>query len=204
MVLKGDPSVSGGDAKQREVWLGQELSAAARRPPKPVFGASPAALARLECSMDRLLRTCTRGAASFFHQLVAPAWLKTFLGRPPVRVEELTAWELKGEYVPDQRRLTLDEVAAALGVAAEPCPSGVAAVVPIGRCWPMGFSWSSAVALSFNVNCCRLSGFTDDAFLADERGIPRADTEVVAVAADDINVFQPAPRAMPSSAVPLG
>ncbi len=88
VVRKGDAAAGGENVRQREVWMGQELSEAACRPPKPIFGASPAALARLESSDDRPLRTCTRDAANFFHQLAAPAWLQPFLSRPQVRVAE--------------------------------------------------------------------------------------------------------------------
>ncbi len=31
------------------------------------------------------------------------------------------------------------------------CPDGNVWLSPVGCCWPMGFSWSSAVAQNFNV-----------------------------------------------------
>ncbi len=42
--------------------------------------------------------------------------MKTFWGRPAVRVAELTTWDLRGEHHPDQGRLTVEEAAVALGI----------------------------------------------------------------------------------------
>ena len=54
----------------------------------------------------------------------------------------------------------------------------------------MGFGWSSYVAQSTMVSSCLQAGFQEEAFLSDERLMLPSSTQVLAVATDDVNLFE--------------
>ena len=67
------------------------------------------------------------------------------------------------------------------------CPAD-AVVHPCGTTWAMGFSWSSFVAQSTLLHCCRRAGLTDKHMLADDLLPPRGRV-AHALATDDAMVF---------------
>ena len=78
-----------GGRRQRAVWHGRRVSAAAQAPPKPRHLASPTALAVLECPQHGHIRCSKRDASCWFDQLSLPSELQRWMGRLPVTVEEL-------------------------------------------------------------------------------------------------------------------
>ena len=59
----------------------------------------------------------------------------------------------------------------------------------VSRVWCMGFAWSSFVAQSTLLACCRASGLDDSLCLCDQRPSPLANVEAYAVATDDVMHF---------------
>ena len=53
----------------------------------------------------------------------------------------------------------------------------------------MGFAWSSFVAQSTLLACCRGGGFSDSICMSDERPIPSDAIEAYALATDDVMHF---------------
>eukprot|EP00435_Cladocopium_sp_Y103_P036362 s3897_g9.t1 len=78
-----------GTQKARAVWHGKRVSQAALQPPDPRHLASPTALLHLEASSDSTIRFCKRDARCWFDQLLLPAPLRKYMGRPAVSVPEL-------------------------------------------------------------------------------------------------------------------
>ena len=74
--------------RQREVWNGSRISSLAARPPMPPRLANPCALAELIFSDDVPLVASSRDAEVFFNQLLAPEYLRPFLGKAPLRVKD--------------------------------------------------------------------------------------------------------------------
>jgi hypothetical protein len=150
-----------GSGRLREVWNGRSITEAAARPPKPPLQANPAALAELEASAERPLWMSGRDARVFFDQLMAPTELRRWFGRPAVALAELARGELF---------LTLDELDRFVGDHRSLAPSF--RLTPVSTAWPMGFGWSSFVAQSFMVSCCRDAGFSDSQMLTEEGKLP--------------------------------
>ena len=63
-------------------------------------------------------------------------------------------------------------------------------VIPLCNTFPMGFGWSSYAAQSTMLAACRRIGYGDDHFLTGERVLPASQDVRVAIATDDINVFE--------------
>ena len=62
-------------------------------------------------------------------------------------------------------------------------------IYPVSCCWPMGFSWSSFIAQSHLLACCRAAGLSESMALADNRPSPLAMSEVFSLATDDVMHF---------------
>ena len=60
---------------------------------------------------------------------------------------------------------------------------------PVSRVWCMGFAWSSFVAQSTLLACCRSAGFRDSVCLCNERPTPDETSEAYALATDDVMHF---------------
>ncbi len=172
--------------RQREVWHGTVVSGAAATPPPPPCIASPAALVDLEGSVDRPVLLSKKDAKCYFDQLQLPEHLRPFFGRPSLRVHEL----IRHSRLPlaDLRRL-LAPVMASLGCPWDELLRLDPAVFPVSRCWPMGFSWSSFVAQSHLLSCCREAGLSEAMALADNRPSPLSMGEVFSLATDDVMHF---------------
>jgi hypothetical protein len=161
-VAKGSVFAAGktGKDRLREIWDGGRLSAEARPPPKPPWLISPTSLAHLEATPTRPIWLSKKDGSCFFDQLMLPAQLCNFMGRPEVRVDELIGVEA----------MTLEEILSHLPDAErENVP---VTVTLVNRTWAMGFAWSSFVAQSVMTGCCLQTGIDSDCFLADEKKHP--------------------------------
>ena len=117
--------------RQREVWHGSRVSAAAAKPPCPRHLASPSAFKGMQLLPGRRLSVTKRDGRCFFDQLALPGYLQPFMGRPSVTRDELV-----------DAGLSEHEFANAIGVAV----GGNERLWPLSRVLGMGFSWSSFIA----------------------------------------------------------
>ena len=165
-----------GGKRQRAVWHGRRVSAAARPPPKPRHLASPTALTYLECRPGKQLRCSKRDASCWFDQLRLPSELRRWMGRPRVSLHELL----------HTGGMTVEEVKACL----LPGESGQAtSFYPVSLTWPMGFAWSSYVAQEFLLNTCGAAGLAESRILSCEAITPLSFNLVFAAATDDVMIF---------------
>ena len=61
-----------------------------------------------------------------------------------------------------------------------------AILYPVNTTWPMGFSWSSAVAQDCTLQTCLDAGISLDAIMSPEHPMPGKQGELAAVATDDV------------------
>ena len=164
---------------QREVWHGRYVSSLAPTPPKPSHQPTPACLLDLEVSKENPMYFSKRDAVSYFDCLAAPAYMREWFGRPALRIGELLdavdglTLEALAEYVDGPLRSPLDPTTR---------------VYPTACCWPMGFSWSSAVGQDVMLYQVRAAGMTDANLLADDKPAPDFGKieECHAVCTDDV------------------
>ena len=162
--------------RQRAVWHGTLVSEASSKPVKPRRLANPAALLALDWPAGTRIRWSKRDAASFFDTLVCPAGLTTWFGRPPVTVAELLR---SGELsYADIRHSVVDD--EALGDL-----PGTLELFPCSRVWPMGYSWSSAVAQDTSLGLLRSGGFLEEQVICVEEPPPKDQHERLFVLTDD-------------------
>lgn len=180
----------GTTARQREVWNGGPLSTVTAEPPPPPSMANPSASVVLECSDDMPLWLSTRDGAAFFDQLRLPEELREYVARPSVRIDELCSGDYKGGVHPDQGPMTSAEIATFCTDPLVDTSRGDLTVWPCSTVWPMGHSWSSSIAQHTMVGTCKRAGLSSDQFLAGELTLPDAFAPAVAVATDDINLFE--------------
>ena len=90
----------------------------------------------------------------------------------------------------DARPFTLMDVGSYLvsGLGCDLC--GTTKCYPLANAWPMGHSWSSAIAQNVMTNTCVEAGLSVDNFLCDAGGLPSLRGHTVSVATDDIAVFE--------------
>jgi len=161
----------------REIWNGGKLSEAAARPLKPPHLANPTPLLNLTASREFPIRVYKRDARCYFDQLRTPDQVRPWLGRPALSVHDLLAYtdlswdELRGHWVGDAS-LTRSST-----------------VVPLCCSWPMGFAWSSYLAQSTLLGCCRRAGFGPARMLALDLPTPSHQEAVLALATDDVALF---------------
>ena len=63
-------------------------------------------------------------------------------------------------------------------------------LIPLNNSFPMGFGWSSYVAQATMVHTCVVSGFRHDQLLSSERALTHDGSPAIAIATDDVNMFQ--------------
>jgi hypothetical protein len=177
-----------GGNRLREIWNGSLLTAAAVPSLKPPLQACPASLATLEASDDRPQHVSCRDGKVFFDQLAAPASLRAFLGRPLVSVADLMNPPVCESGALSAAGLTANELEDLLQDG--PLEASDAFLVPLNNTWPMGFGWSSYVAQTTMVRACMNAGFHADQMLSSERALSSCINECVAIATDDVNLFQ--------------
>lgn len=168
-----------GGKRQRVVWHGRRVSAAAVRPPKPRHLASPTALTFLECKQGRQIRCSKRDASCWFDQLALPADLGRWMGRPRVSQRELCS--IGG--------MTVEEVQACLLPGDLLDASGLC---PVSLTWPMGFAWSSYIAQEFLLDVCRAADLDESSILSCETATPMSFELAFAAATDDVMIFSDA------------
>ena len=164
-----------GGKRQRVVWHGRRVSAAAARPPKPQHLASPTALTFLECKF----RCSKRDASCWFDQLALPAGLRRWMGRPKISQQELCS--IGG--------MTVEEVQACL-LPGELLDAS--RVCPVSLTWPMGFAWSSYIAQEFLLDVCRAADLDESRILSCEMATPMSFELAFAAATDDVMIFSDA------------
>ena len=68
-------------------------------------------------------------------------------------------------------------------------------VHPVSVVWPMGFSWSSAVAQASTVEICKRAGISEECFTCLESPVPFDQGELCGVATDDVILAHSCPKA---------
>ncbi|CAE7263216.1 unnamed protein product, partial [Symbiodinium necroappetens] len=159
--------------RQRKVWDGSCVSCRASRPPKPCRLANPASFLDLEIEPGSDVFFSKRDASTFFDALQAPAELQGWFAQPPVHVDELLAAGLSME---DVLRCCDDR---------PPTVTGDTKLFPVHTVWPMGFSWSSAVAQETTLALCRRAGIEECSVLSLDHALPACFDEACFVATDD-------------------
>ncbi len=117
--------------RQRQVWDGSSHSKATLVPPQPPWLGSPSSCGVFECSDDEPLWMSVRDGSCFFDQLSLPIPVRSFFAKPYIGVEELCDYEYKGGQLPEQARISSDELVDTPLV-------GSTVLYPVSTCWPMG------------------------------------------------------------------
>ena len=135
---------------------------------------TPSSFLDLEIDTGAEVFFSKRDAATFFDVLRAPDSLQPWFGQPPVQVAELLncglCLEDIGHFCKDLsfEGLRHDMV-----------------LYPVHAVWPMGFSWSSAVAQETTIAVCKKAGISESSILSLEHEPPASFDEVCFVATDD-------------------
>lgn len=182
VVKKSDGS------RLREIWNGGRLTKAALPSPKPPLQATPASLSTLEASDDRPLWASCRDGKVFFDQLRVPLALRPYFGRPAVSIAELLRPPPCESGAAQAEGMTRSEISDL--VLDGPPVDEDTYLIPVNNAWPMGFGWSSYVAQSVMVSSCLNAGFKEEVFLSDERLLLPTSHRCIAIATDDVNLFQ--------------
>ena len=164
---------------QREVWHGRYVSSVAPVPPKPRHQPTPSCLLDLEAGPSRPLYFSKRDAVSYFDSLVAPECVRDWFGRPSIMVHELLS--ILGSD-------SLDAVSGYIDIPHGSKVSHDTRLYPVACCWPMGFSWSSAVAQDTMLSQITAIGLDGRHLLADDKPAPNGNEvdEYCAVCTDDV------------------
>lgn len=169
-------AVTKSSGAQREVMSGSNVSRCAT-PPRPPHIANPSVFADIEVARTQRLHLSKRDARCYFDQLQLPHQIRPWFGRPSVTKRDLMTHsdisdEDLGEFAEVFRRMRPSDRAW-----------------PICNSWSMGFSWSSFVAQSKLLKCCRSIGLDDTKTLADDLLVPSCSSVTFALAADDVMLF---------------
>ena len=161
--------------RQRPVWNGSTLSEAAHAPPMPRRLANPACLPHIRVKCGDRLFFSKRDAASFFDALQAPTAMRSWFGCPGVKAGDLA--RTLGTSLSDLSCLCDDFEGGQLE------PNHV--VYPCITSWPMGFSWSSAIAQDVSVSALLATGLAEEYILSDLHPLPECHNELALIATDD-------------------
>ncbi|CAE7209507.1 unnamed protein product [Symbiodinium sp. CCMP2592] len=160
--------------RQRKIWDGSYLSERASRPPKPRRLANPSSFLDLEVAPGETLLFSKRDAATCFDTLTVPVELRSWFGQPPVRVKDLVA-----------AGLSFDEIHGMCDDVPVGDVKSSLQLFPVHCTWPMGFSWSSAVAQDTTVATCMQAGISEHNIISLDCDPPSCHDEVCFVATDD-------------------
>ena len=163
---------SGG--RQRKIWNGASVSQLAQVPPKPRRLANPSCFLDVDASAGERLYFSKRDAATFFDALKVPKALQKWFGQPAVQVRELVEAGMSLETI-----FSLCDDLPSRDVKADMW------LYPANVVWPMGFSWSSAVAQDTTLAVCARAGIREESILSPDHGPPQQQQELVFVATDD-------------------
>jgi hypothetical protein len=175
-------------SRLREIWNGGRLTDAAVPSLKPPLQATPASLTTLEASDDRPVWASCRDGRVFFDQLRVPDSLRPFLGRPMVAVADLQHPPSCESGAIADEGLTDEELSRF--VVDGPLNAGDTHVTPVSNTWPMGFGFSSYVAQCVMVSSCLDAGFAEKDILSAERLLLPGTDRALAIATDDVNLFE--------------
>ena len=166
-----------GSKKVREVWDGSRVSDVCVPPPPPPMLATPCSFPRIEVAHGKKLLLSKKDCRCFFDQLRLPEAVRLWTGRPPVGIDELI--QIGGmsrselvDLLPQFARLRTGDI-----------------FFPVSRVWCMGFAWSSFIAQSTLLACCRKAGLRDAMCICDSQPTPDVSTEAFALATDDVMHF---------------
>lgn len=160
--------------RQRKIWDGSRVSELAAKPPPPEQLANPSSFVDVEATNSRLFFS-KRDAANYFDALKVPCMLQPWFAQHPVSIEELQ--RVSG--------LTFVQLAGYIDDLGQHQISAADLFFPTNVVWPMGFSWSSAVAQSCTVSCVLAAGVDAAAILSADAPTPSEQHELCAVATDD-------------------
>ena len=166
----GKPSGS-----QRKIWDGSALSELATSPPKPRRLANPSSFLDLELSSGSTVLYSKRDASTYFDSLAVPQDMRPWFGQPPVAVEELV-----------EQGMTMEEIEQLCDDVPEASLVASSELFPVHSIWPMGFSWSSAVAQDTTIGMCIKAGISEDNIMSLDHKSPHNQDEVCFVATDDV------------------
>ncbi|CAE7040158.1 unnamed protein product [Symbiodinium sp. CCMP2592] len=161
------------NGRQRKIWNGASVSQLAQAPPKPRRLANPSCFLDVNASGDSLYFS-KRDAATFFDALKVPKALQRWFGQPAVQVRELVEAGMSLECI-----LSLCDDLPSRDVKADTW------LYPASVVWPMGFSWSSAVAQDTALAVCARAGIREESILSPDHTAPERQQELVFVATDD-------------------
>ena len=164
----------------RPIWDGGPVSELCQRPPAPRRLGNPASFLELLVRPGERLIMSKRDAASFFDVLKAPPEAQPWFCCPPLRAEEL-AQALGCELAELTKRY-------AVGAPPNTLP-GRTPAYPASLTWPMGFSWSSAVAQDVTLGVLVSTGLRPEAIICDSEELPQDTSELAVVATDDTIFF---------------
>ena len=122
------------------------------------------------------MRLTKRDAHRYADKLQIPAPLTPYFGRPPVRAGSLMM----------HAGLSLDDLTDLLGAGGP--MSATSILHPVSLSWPLGLSWSSFLAQSWSLWCCKDAGLTADSVLSDDL-LARRSGVACAPVADDVMIF---------------
>ena len=159
--------------RQRKVWNGSAVSCAAALPPKSCRLANPSSFLDVEIQPGQQVFFSKRDASIFFDVLQVPQELQTWFGQPPLYVSELIAGGLNMSNIASFGNLLEDQL------------TPDTQLFPVHAVWPMGFSWSSAVAQSTTVETYVKAGIKESAILSPDYELPCSFDETCFVATDD-------------------
>lgn len=153
--------------RQRKIWDGAFLSAAAADPPPPYRLANPSSFLDLVVKPGENLYMSKRDASTYFDTLQVPGPLQPWFGQAPITVQELTSLGFSRAKVTafidgvENCRLAPDSL-----------------LFPVNVVWPMGFSWSPCVAQASSVGCVVKAGVSESQILSLDHEMPQQQDEL--------------------------
>ena len=163
------------EGRQRKIWNGAQLSAMAARPPPPHRLANPSSLLDIHAETGKPLYYSKRDAETFFDTLKLPSDLQDVFAQPPLLVGDLL--RETGMNIAALSELTDDAAGVQL--------TDNEFVFPVHVVWPMGFSWSSAIAQGTTLACVAAAGVREECVLSVSHKPPSDQSELCLVATDD-------------------
>ena len=135
----------------------------------------------------------TRDGTAWFDQLKLTDELRPYVGRPAITLRELLHQGFKGERHYLQQALTRSEMQQytdldVYGMALD------SPLTPLSTSWPMGHSFSAAIAQYAMLGTILESGVEHVQMSSTEREYAAPDGTSVAPALDDVNFFERGPR----------
>ena len=164
--------------RQRKIWDGAFLSAAAADPPPPHRLANPSSFLDIVVNPGEELFLSKRDASTYFDTLLVPGPLQPWFGQAPLTVQELISLGF-----------SLANVTALTDGLENRSLLPDCLLFPVNVVWPMGFSWSPCVAQACSVGCVIKAGVKESQILSLDHEMPQQQDELCAVCMDDLLFF---------------